>query len=139
MNEEAGERIFQPINELEIQLLSVKAGQISPRAFITFLFTQQVYLLSSEPVDMISPTLDHALYISDDQQPTRLAIFSSRKRAEPWIEAFPTYANGAWMQFTEVLRQCQPGSGIMLNPGQPAGLAIPPEGVTDLRRELGPG
>jgi len=128
--------IFLPRNELEIQLLAAKKGQVSPRSFMAFLFGHDVYLLSSIPQE--GPQLDTSklLYLSDDMDPTRLAVFSDRGRARHWKEFFPAYDEVLKLKFSRVLEITATGCGIMLNPGQSAGMSIPPEGILDLKREL---
>jgi hypothetical protein len=128
--------IFLPRNELEIQLLAAKKGQVSPRSFMAFLFGHDVYLLSSIPQE--EPQLDTGklLYLSDDMDPIRLAVFSDRNRARHWNEFFPAYDVVLKLKFSQVVEITETDCGIMLNPGQSAGMSIPPEGILDLKREL---
>ena len=128
--------LFMPLNELEVQLLSAKRGQSSPRGFVAYMFASDVWMLSSS--DQTSEDVDPSrlLYLSDDQQPTRLAIFSAPERSEPWQESFPSYTSLVSMKFKDVLKLTDRGCGIMLNPGQAAGMSIPPEGIMELRQEI---
>jgi len=133
---EKPENIFLPRNELEIQLLAAKNGQISPRSFMSFLFGHDVYLLSSRPQNETELDTSTLLYLSDDQDPTRLAVFSDQSRATNWKEVFPSYTEIVKMKFSRVVGITESGYGLMLNPGQSAGMSIPPEGILDLKREL---
>lgn len=130
------EDIFLPRNELEIQLLAAKKGQVSPRSFIAFLFSHDVYLLSSKEQPEGSLDTGTLLYLSDDLDPTRLAIFSDKDRARNWKSVFPAYTHILKLRFSKVIEITESGCGIMLNPGQSAGMSIPPEGILDLKREL---
>jgi hypothetical protein len=130
------DKIFLPRNELEIQLLAAKEGRASPRSFVTYLFENDIYVLSTS--DALSSPVDTRalLSLSDDDHPTRLAIFSSRARAETFQSVFPSYQHVLKASFSDVLRVIESGTGIMLNPGQSAGMTIPPEGVIELKREF---
>lgn len=128
--------IFLPRNELEIQLLAAKKGQVSPRSFMAFLFGHDVYLLSSIPQQGSQLDTTKLLYLSDDMDPTRLAVFSDGGRARHWKEFFPAYDEVLKLKFSRVVEITASGCGIMLNPGQSAGMSIPPEGILDLKREL---
>jgi hypothetical protein len=133
---EKPENIFLPRNELEIQLLAAKHGQTSPRSFMAFLFGHDVYLLSSKPQEDAHLDTSKLLYLSDDQDPTRLAVFSAESRATNWKAVFPAYTEIVKMKFSRVVEITDHGCGLMLNPGQSAGMSIPPEGILDLKREL---
>jgi hypothetical protein len=133
---EKPDNIFLPRNELEIQLLAAKQGQTSPRSFMAFLFSQDVYLLSSEAQKDQGLDASKLLYLSDDLDPTRLAVFSDQGRATHWKEVFPSYTEIVKLKFSRVVEITDTGCGLMLNPGQSAGLSIPPEGILDLKREL---
>jgi hypothetical protein len=133
---ETKDGMFMPVNELEVQLLAAKRGQTSPRGFITYMFASEVWTLSS--IEQSGKDIDTTklLYLSDDQQPTRLAIFSAPERSQPWQESFPSYTSLVKIKFKDILRMTDKGCGIMLNPGQAAGMSIPPDGILELRQEI---
>ena len=128
--------LFMPLNELEVQLLAAKRGQTAPRGFITYMFASEVWMLSSTEQDSGQIDASKLLYLSDDQQPTRLAIFSAPERSLPWQESFPSYTSLVKLNFKDVLRLTDKDCGIMLNPGQAAGMSIPPDGILELRQEI---
>jgi hypothetical protein len=103
---------------------------------MTYLFENEIYVLSTE--DALSDPIDTRLLLSlsDDKHPTRLAIFSSAERAETWKSVFPDYMHTLKASFGDVLVVTERGVGIMLNPGQSAGMTIPPEGIIEIKREF---
>ena len=130
------DKIFLPRNELEIQLLAAKEGNVSPRSFMTYLFESDIYVLSTSTLLEKPIKTNSLLCISDDKHPTRLAVFSSADRAETWTSVFPDYRYILQVGFSAILKGTDSGIGIMLNPGQSAGMTIPPEGIIELRQEF---
>lgn len=128
---------FEPVNELERDLVRCQQGQIELARFVQVLLASQVFVLLDYEVPETDPRLTAPpLMLQSPAGYLVFALFTSPDRATSFIEQFRTFSYGLLVDARWLLSILSPRAGLALNPGWTAGLEMPPEGFAKLKRDF---
>lgn len=128
---------FRPQNDVEHALIQAQEGQLTIPTLMTTLVASQVFvLIDKDPgPDGIWDNSATPLVLHNSAGIPVLAIFTSPDRSTDWTKHQPTFCFGLLTNFGWLLKGIAPGVGIVINPGSPVGMEIPPHGVQQLQAE----
>ena len=134
----AAHSTFNPVNDLERELVLAQTGKSPVPAFIARLVTDQVFVAINREIPATGDMTGVVpLLLKSAAGLTMLAVFTAPERAAPMVGQFPEYAYGPLASFGWLLRFCTPQTGVVINPGWSVGIEIPADGVRQIRRDFG--
>lgn len=129
---------FTPANALEQALLDARDGTVPPSHLFEALVAAQVFTLFNEEPGADGNFSDNAsmLVLNSEGNVPLVGLFTAPERAAGWPEQAPAYRYGLLVAFRWLLPRLADGVGIVLNPGAPVAVELPPVLVGKLRDSL---
>lgn len=126
---------FIPANDLEQALLDARDGKVPPSRLFEALFASRVFTLLNEAPGADGTLSDNAslLVLNSEGNVPMVGLFTAQERAAGWPAQAPAYQHGLLVEFRWLLPRLADGVGIVLNPGAPVAVELPPVLVAKLR------
>jgi hypothetical protein len=129
---------FEPLNDLEQELVRCQQGHIDLPLFLQVLLASQIYVLLDREITETNPHLTAPpLMLTSPAGYPVFALFTSADRATSLAQRFPTFSYGLLVDARWLLSVLASTAGLVLNPGWSAGLEMPPERFARLKRDFG--
>jgi len=122
---------FHPRNNLESALERARSGQISMPDFFHLLAKSDLAVPSVSAVEPDGSGFQPLLFDKEGAQ--MVACFTAIERIGEFAKRAPYCLT---VQGNMFLRRIPAGYGLVLNPGQPSGFDIAPEGVSRIAKEF---
>ena len=125
---------FDPINQLEEDLLATSRGEMDNITFLQKLAESSVsILIDKEFVETENPEGVQPLILEASNGEPLLALFSAPARGYPMTEQHPEHAFAVEVAFPWAVHNAWNGMGLVINPGWSVGLTIPPASVEQMK------
>jgi hypothetical protein len=126
---------FTPANDLEQTLLAARDGTVPASRLFEALFAARVFTLMNEAPGADGDFSEKAsmLVLNSEGNVPMVGLFTAPERAEGWPAQAPAYCHGLLVEFRWLLPRLADGVGIVLNPGAPVAVELPPVLVGKLR------
>ena len=111
-----------------------------PATFFQRLCEAQVFILIDKEIPEGGVwTEDIALLVLNSQSGIPVvAVFTAPERSVAWLAQAPAFKHGLQTDFRWLLQGIAAGVGVVLNPGSPVGVELPPSLITKLRASVEP-
>jgi len=122
---------FIPENELEVSLEKARSGRLAMADFVKVFVESDVAVPSGREIMADGSGFQPLLF--DKEQVKMVACFTAKERIESFVSLAPYCLVIKGIEF---LRRIPPGYGVVVNPGQPVGFDISPEGLSQIVRDF---
>lgn len=125
---------FEPLNDLEEDLLEAHTGEMETVDFIQRMAQSQVALLvDQEFAESEHPKGVQPLVLQGSDGEGLLAVFTAPARGYPVTEDHPEFGFSVEVSFAWAVHSTLDGMGVVVNPGWAVGFTIPPEVVRGMK------
>lgn len=122
---------FSPLNSLEVALQRAQSGELSLQEFLRLLVDSDIAVPSGGRI--MSDGSGFVPLLFDKQEVKMVACFTAKERVGSFANLAPYCLV---IRGREFLRRVPPQHGLVINPGQPVGLDITPEGLGKIVRDF---
>ncbi|SEO88724.1 SseB family protein [Aquisalimonas asiatica] len=125
---------FEPLNDLEQDLLAAHTGEMDTVEFMQRMAESQVALLvDQEFAESQHPEGVQPLVLQGDDGEGLLAVFTAPARGYPVTEEHPEFAFSVEVSFAWAVHSTWDGMGVVVNPGWAVGFTVPPDAVRGMK------
>jgi hypothetical protein len=122
---------FIPQNELEVALEKTHSGRLAMPDFLQVLVESDLAVPSGSEIMADGSGFQPLLF--DKEQVKMVACFTAKERLGSFVSLTPYCLV---IKGREFLRRVPPEYGVVVNPGQPVGFDISPEGLSQIVRDF---
>lgn len=128
---------FEPLNELERDLVAAQQNQMPVTGFLQTLQASKVFILiDREPGPRnVWDSGAAPMVLSNAGKTPFLALFTAPERAGEWSKRQTAFSVGLSTDFASLLEGMAPDLGIVINPGLQVGFEMQPSTVARLRTQ----
>lgn len=128
---------FQPMNELERDMLAARQGNLSQDTLLQHLLDAQIVVLLDQDIPETGWHDDISLLMLNN--PTGapvLAVFTTLERAIPWSGSESPFKYAIHTDCGWLVQRMAPDIGMAVNPGSPLGFELAPSAIEQLKDSL---